>query len=290
MGLSNVVSSDSKPQPPARSAQISAEDRRARRRAKITAQVHVRAEGAAGVIEEVGKSIDVSRDGLLFTVQHKEYVKGQIIEVSFPYSNSPGAHNTAQQAEVVRMVPQQVGKMAIAVHFLAAKQAAAGAAKKSEKQASTRSAVAATVTRKTTAQQKESVVLAIETDPKIAEMMRTMLEPDGYTVMIVTTAQEALEVLRTNVPNVFLAEVEAEDMSGQDLCVIIKQNERLAAVPVILLTRSAQPADYSESHKLGAVVCMAKPFQPERLQQVIRLVAPPPALSGPQVARNPATA
>jgi len=67
-------------------------------------------------------------------------------------------------------------------------------------------------------------------------------------------------------------------MSGQDLCVIIKQNERLRNVPVILLTRSAQPADYSASHQLGAVICMAKPFKLERLQQVVRLVAPPPAL------------
>jgi len=45
---------------------------------------------------------------------------------------------------------------------------------------------------------------------------------------------------------------------------------------VILLTRAAQPADYAASHQLGAVVCMAKPFKPERLLHVVRLVAPPP--------------
>src|ERR1019366_6228041 len=95
---------------------------------------------------------------------------------------------------------------------------------------------------------------------------------------MVPTAQEALEVLRTTVPAVFTAEVEAVDMSGHDLCLIIKRNERLQRVPVILLTRSAQPADYSASHQLGAVVCLAKPFQPERLQHVVRLVAPPPVV------------
>ena len=52
----------------------------------------------------------------------------------------------------------------------------------------------------------------------------------------------------------------------------------VVVVPVILMTRSAQPADYATSHQLGAMVCMAKPFKPERLQQVVRLVAPPPAL------------
>jgi DNA-binding response OmpR family regulator len=70
--------------------------------------------------------------------------------------------------------------------------------------------------------------------------------------------------------------VEGTDMSGHDLCLIIKRNDRLQRVPVILLTKSAQPADYSASHQLGAVVCMAKPFKPERLLHVVRLVSPPP--------------
>jgi DNA-binding response OmpR family regulator len=95
--------------------------------------------------------------------------------------------------------------------------------------------------------------------------------------VIVPNGQAALEVLRTTVPAVFLAEVEGEDMSGHDLCLIIKRNDRLQRVPVILLTRSAQPADYSASHQMGAVVCMAKPFKPERLLHVVRLVAPPPS-------------
>jgi DNA-binding response OmpR family regulator len=106
--------------------------------------------------------------------------------------------------------------------------------------------------------------------------MRGVLQQDGYQVIIVPTADEALKVLKTTVPAVFIAEVEAKDMSGQDLCLIIKRDQRLQRVPVILLTRSAQPADYAASHQLGAVVCMAKPFKPERFVYVVRLVAPPP--------------
>ena len=75
-------------------------------------------------------------------------------------------------------------------------------------------------------------------------------------------------------PAAFIAEVEGSDMSGQDLCLVIKRNKRLQRVPVILLIRSAQPADYLRSHQMGAVVCMAAPFKPERLRYVVRLVAP----------------
>jgi len=234
-------------------------DRRRRRRAKISAQVHVRAVNSPEPFEEVCMSIDVSRDGLLFASKFSGYWKGQILEVTFPYSNMAGAMNQGQPAEVVRIDPQTAGKFGVAVQFVAAKSDAKG-----ERKASSSKPVAPVT--QAVANTCQSVVLAIEPDARSAEAMRHMLEQDGYTVIAVPTAQAALEILRTTVPSVFIAEVEAEDMSGQDLCVIIKQNERLQKVPVILMTRAAQPADYATSHQLGAVVCMAKPFKPERLQ------------------------
>lgn len=255
---------------------LSREERRARRRAKITAQVHVRSMNSEEAFEEVGKSVDVSRDGLLFVGRYKGYEKGQLLEIAFPYNNVRGAENERQTADVVRVVELPHGKVSVAVHFCAAK-IAAQAAKPAAKAMQAAPADSAMMMNDFGERQTQSIVLAIEPDEKGAAMMRNLLEPDGYTLVIVPTAKAALDYMSTHVPDVFLAEVECEDMSGHDLCVIIKQNERLSRVPVILVTRAAKPEDYTASHQLGAVVCMAKPFAPERLQQVIRLVAPPPA-------------
>ncbi|MFY9527884.1 MAG: response regulator [Candidatus Acidiferrales bacterium] len=258
MSTTQVASADSK------SAGKAFQERRRRKRAKISAQVHVKGgAGAAESFEEVCMSVDVSRDGLLFMTSHKTYHKGQRLHVTFPYSAAAAAINTAQVADVVRVVEMAGGKCGVAVEFKdnAAKGSDDGIGAAAAKTAG-----------------GQSIVLAVEPDPRMAEIMRNLLQQDGYTVITVATANEALEVLRTTTPAVFLAEVEAEDMSGHDLCLIIKRNERLQRVPVILLTRSAQPADYSASHSLGAVVCMAKPFKPERLQHVVRLVAPPPRI------------
>jgi len=275
MSATTVIPSGHKPQSSA--WPLAGEERRARRRAKITALVHARSMNAEEGFEEVGKSLDISRDGLLFVGRHKGYEKGQLLEVTFPYSNIKGAQNPGQAAEVVRVVEQPHGKIVVAVHFCAAK-IAAKSAKPTEKMVAPANPVAGRMSQETIERQKQCVVLAIEPDQKGAEAMRNLLERDGYTLVVVPTAQAALDYLRTNIPDVFLAEVEAEDMSGHDLCVIIKQNERLSCVPVILMTRAARPADYTASHQLGAVICMAKPFPPERLQQVVRLVAPPPVL------------
>lgn len=242
-------------------------DRRRRKRAKISAQVHVSAANSPEPFEEVCKSVDVSRDGLLFVASRSGYWKGQRLEVTFPYSTAASALNKAQTAEIVRVVEQGGGLFSVAVQFVAASATAEPA-----------DPAMAGVGKTAPAQEKQAaVVLAVEPDPRAAETMRALLQQDGYTVITVPKAQAALDILKTTIPAVFLAEVENEDMSGHDLCLIIKRNERLQHVPVILLTRSAQPADYSASHQLGAVVCMAKPFKPERLLHVVRLVAPPPS-------------
>jgi CheY-like chemotaxis protein len=248
-------------------------ERRRRKRAKITAQVHMRGVNTPNPFEEICKSVDVSRDGLLVTSARAGYWKGQRLDVTFPYSTAAAALNSSQSAEVVRVVEQD-GRYAVALQFINTKSdsAARDAAKVDPAVAGALASSTATHTK------QQSVVLAVEADPKTAEIMRSVLSNDGYTVIIVPTAQQALDILRNTIPVVFLAEVEAKDMSGHDLCLIIKRNDRLQRVPVILLTKSAQPADYSASHQLGAVVCMAKPFKPERLLHVVRLVAPPPTL------------
>jgi CheY-like chemotaxis protein len=252
-------------------------ERRRRKRAKISALVHVRAVDSPEPFEEVCKSIDVSRDGLLFTAARGGYWKGQILDITFPYAAAAAAFNSAQRAEVVRVAEHGSGQYGVAVQFAAAKPA-----DKNANQPATKGdpfAAGDPGARGNAAQKKQpSVVLAVESDQRTADVMRSILGQDGYTVIVTPTAQEALEVLRTTVPVCFIAEVEGGDMSGHDLCLIIKRNDRLARVPVILLTRAAQPADYAASHQLGAVVCMAKPFKPERLLHVVRLVAPPPQI------------
>ena len=246
-------------------------ERRRRKRAKISAKVLVRAVDSPEPFEEVCKSIDVSRDGLLFTAARGGYWKGQVLDVTFPYSSAAAAFNSAQRAEVVRVSEQGAGQYGVAVQFATSKATGKG---------TQNSTGAGDPSGSGTATQKKqpSVVLAVESDRRTADVMRSILGQDGYTVIVVATAQEALEVLRTTVPVCFIAEVEGTDMTGHDLCLIIKRNDRLAKVPVILLTRAAQPADYAASHQLGAVVCMAKPFKPERLLHVVRLVAPPPQI------------
>jgi CheY-like chemotaxis protein len=280
MGMTTTVEAIAEPGAKTAAGPQNGAERRKRRRAKISAQVHISTAAPARPYEEVCMTVDISRDGLLFTSDYLDYVKGQTLNITFPYSRTPNATDQSQKADVIRVVRHSDGKFGVGVQFHAANLGA-----KDEKAASSYSRKNPVAPIESPAS-LESTVLIVEPDRRTAEMLINMFQQDGYNVVVVANAEQALAILRTTVPVAFIAEVEGSDMSGQDLCLIIKRNERLQRVPVILLTRSAQPADYSASHQLGAVVCMAKPFQPERLQHVVRLVAPPPTLKNSYSSRT----
>jgi CheY-like chemotaxis protein len=241
-------------------------ERRRRRRAKISAQVRICAVDSPTPFQEVCKSVDVSRDGLLIVSSHAGYWKGQPLDVTFAYSTEPSALNQAQRAEVVRVFQHGGGLFGVGLQFAAAK----GVAKTGQ--------VSENGREKSEQDGRTAVVLAIEPDTSMADKLRNLCRRDGYTVVVVPTAQAALDVLKTTVPAVFITAEENSDIGGHDLCLIVRKNEQLKHVPVVLLTQSAQPVDYAVSRELGTVICMTMPYVPDRLLNVIRLVAPPPAL------------
>jgi PilZ domain len=105
----------------AESGEKSQKDRRARRRAKISARVLVSTVNVGGPFKEIGTSIDASRDGLLFLARYRGYQLGQFVKIVFPYSGSEGEADY-QAAEVVRVEPRPDDTVAVAVKFAAAKK------------------------------------------------------------------------------------------------------------------------------------------------------------------------
>jgi CheY-like chemotaxis protein len=245
-------------------------DRRKRKRGMFSVPVQIRGGvGTLEVFEDLVTSIDVSRDGLLLSTSRGGYSVGQRLHVSCPYWCAPTAINVPRNAEVIRNVLLPNYTYALALQFLP------GVCEESS------------WSNPSSPFPNQVRVLCVESDSSCSRALCAILEKDGYHVVAVSTAQEALDILRTEAPNVILAEAESEghEISGKDLCAIVKTCPRLQHIPVILLTTSALPSDYATSHQIGAVVCMTIPCKPERLRSAIRLVAAPPALCSVYSAR-----
>jgi CheY-like chemotaxis protein len=236
-------------------------DRRRKRRVRISASVRVRSPRSSDYFEEVCTTVDVSRDGVLFQTPRRSYEVGQTFAVTFPYSDSPTAINIEQPVEVVRVADGTCDMMQVAIRFRPVLSAQPS-----------RSTSAAAPPAK--AAEHVAPVVAVEAGAQEQQAIRNLLEPQGYTVVIAANGAQALEMLGTHSASVVIAEMATADMSGYDLCSAIKGNPHLAHIPVVLISRTGLPVDYSVAHSMGAVMCLSRPFPPNRLVQVVRLLAP----------------
>lgn len=247
-------------------------DRRKRRRALISAAVRVRGVDMTtnSAPYEVLTTTNASRIGILFQTSSRDYRRGMELMVTFPYCGTSVSAQAEQMGRVARITEMPDGRLAIAVAF------GGGANDYVDASGRKLEADAAHTEPELPADPKKPLVLALDADPAVREMVKTYLSDEGYEVIAVASNGEAREVLKMFTPALVIAEIEGEDMPGYDLCAHIKSTETLKRIPVMLMTGSAYPSDYSSAHSLGAVVCIAKPFRQERFGHVVRLLAPLP--------------
>lgn len=93
-------------------------DRRRIRRAKIVRPLRVRpSEPRDEHFEEIAKSINASRDGVLFSTRRNDYYPGMRLFVTFPYTTANDPMNCEYVGEVTRVEKLPNSKFAVAVHL-----------------------------------------------------------------------------------------------------------------------------------------------------------------------------
>jgi len=251
---------------------LSQGERRSRRRALISAPVRVRSLDVTGSnIDEVSTTLDVSRGGVLFVSARRAFTTGMEVAVTFPYSKSPVAVQAEQMGRIVRVTNMPDGRQSVGVALGVGVEAEADLVDASGHKLLSEEIPNLNDRR---ASSTKPLVLLVDADAAIRTSLKIALGADGYDVVAVSSAPEAHEVLKMFTPVLLIAEIEGEDLPGYELCAHVKSTPRLQTIPVMLLTSSAYPSDYSSAHSLGAIVCMAKPFRQERLRHVVRLLAP----------------
>ena len=118
------------------------------------------------------------------------------------------------------------------------------------------------------------LVLAVDDDPAVLRIIEAQLTRHDYAVKTAASGEEAMQVLRDLTPAVMILDVMMEGMSGYDVCSIVKREQRLKDVPVIFLTSRSNPRDFRTGHELGAVIYMVKPLKPDKLVNVVQMLAP----------------
>jgi two-component system phosphate regulon response regulator PhoB len=115
-------------------------------------------------------------------------------------------------------------------------------------------------------------VLVVDDEPDLLELVRINLAQSGYTVETAASGSDALAALRRAPPDVMILDLMLPDLSGTELCARVRADQRLAALPIIMLTAKSEEIDRVVGLELGADDYVTKPFSPRELALRVRAV------------------
>jgi CheY-like chemotaxis protein/two-component sensor histidine kinase len=109
-------------------------------------------------------------------------------------------------------------------------------------------------------------VLAVDDEADALNLLRSVLESAGATVIVANSAPAALEVLRAQVPDVIVADIGMPGMDGLQLVRAIRQMEgRAQSIPAAALSAYARSQDRIASLASGFQMHLVKPIDPVEL-------------------------
>ena len=109
-------------------------------------------------------------------------------------------------------------------------------------------------------------IIAVDDDSHVLDVLCQMLECKGYDVFAYTSGIEALAAAGCELPDLFLLDISMPEMSGLEMCELLKQDSALSDIPVIFLSGLNATQDKIRGFQAGGVDYISKPFQPEEVQ------------------------
>ncbi|MDD4005080.1 MAG: response regulator transcription factor [Elusimicrobiaceae bacterium] len=112
---------------------------------------------------------------------------------------------------------------------------------------------------------KKHTVLVVEDEATISRLIDQILTKEGYNVKKASSLKMAQPGLAKPVPDLIIMDRRLPDGDGLELCRQIKNNPRLARIPVMFLTSKGSTADKVTGLKMGGDDYLTKPFQVDEL-------------------------
>lgn len=116
-----------------------------------------------------------------------------------------------------------------------------------------------------------SKILVVDDDRLVLKSLQRILLADGYEVECSSSAQEALESMAVQPPDVILLDMMMPMMNGRQFLQALHNNASLAHIPVVVIT-GVRGIDIKQARSMGACDVIEKPFNIEQLLDKVALV------------------
>ena len=115
-------------------------------------------------------------------------------------------------------------------------------------------------------------ILVADDERDIVELVAYNLEGEGFSVLKAHDGRKAWEMVRKEKPDLVILDLMMPELSGMDVCRMIRGRAETAAIPIIMLTAKSEPLDKILGLEIGADDYLTKPFHVRELVARVRAV------------------
>jgi PAS domain S-box-containing protein len=105
-------------------------------------------------------------------------------------------------------------------------------------------------------------ILAIDDSSENVKFLFEFLTSKGFKVFIAKDGERGIQIAKKVQPDLILLDVLMPQMSGFEVCELLKSSERTCDIPIIFITALTDIANKIKGFKVGAADYLTKPFQP----------------------------
>jgi DNA-binding response OmpR family regulator len=113
-------------------------------------------------------------------------------------------------------------------------------------------------------------VIVVDDDRDAREMLRSLLEMEGFEVTVAPNGLRLLSALHVDRPGAIVLDVRMSWIDGFHLCEAIKHNPKFSSIPIIFVSARGEPADRKRGLELGAADYFTKPVDVDRFVRRLR--------------------
>ena len=115
-------------------------------------------------------------------------------------------------------------------------------------------------------------IFVVDDEEDILELVNFVLSKESYRVQKFASGEDLLRGIKADKPDLLLLDLMLPGIDGFDICKIIKNDEQLSNIPIIMLTAKGDEVDVVSGLELGADDYIVKPFSARVLTARIKAI------------------
>jgi two-component system chemotaxis response regulator CheY len=117
-------------------------------------------------------------------------------------------------------------------------------------------------------------ILTVDDSSTVRLVLSSTLKNAGYNVVEAVDGQDAIEQLDSGKVNMLITDLNMPRVDGIDLIRHVRRSSEYRFMPIIMLTTESDGEKKQEGKTAGASGWIVKPFKPEQLLSVVKMVLP----------------